>query len=207
MPRNGITELHGSSIFIMKNLHTIVCSGCTDLHSYQQYINVSLFPHHCQHLLEWLLTRMRWLDGITNSIEMSWASSGRWWRTEKLGVLQSMGLQRVVPNWVTEHQPKRDNRCEWYCIVILIFPPMINDVECLFMYLMPISTSSLEKISAHFKIWLLGLFYWVACILYVFWILTLYQTHDLQIFSAISVSCLFILLMASLAVQKLFSLI
>ena len=134
MPRNGITELYGSSIFIMKNLHTIVRSGCTDLHSYQQYINVSLLPHHCQHLLEWLLTRMRWLDGITNSIEMSWASSRRWWRTEKLGVLQSMGLQRVVHSWATEHQPKRENRCEWYCIVILIFSPwwwmMLNVFSC-----------------------------------------------------------------------------
>ena len=31
-----------------------------------------------------------------------WASSGRWWRTGKLGVLQSMGLQRVGHDWVTE---------------------------------------------------------------------------------------------------------
>ena len=31
-----------------------------------------------------------------------WASSGSWWRTRKLGVLQSMGLQRVRHNWVTE---------------------------------------------------------------------------------------------------------
>jgi len=31
-----------------------------------------------------------------------WASSGIWWRTEKPGVLQSMGSQRVRHNWVTE---------------------------------------------------------------------------------------------------------
>ena len=31
-----------------------------------------------------------------------WASSGSWWKTEKPGVLQSMGLQRVGHNWVTE---------------------------------------------------------------------------------------------------------
>ena len=31
-----------------------------------------------------------------------WASSGRWWRTEKPGMLQSMGLQRVRHAWATE---------------------------------------------------------------------------------------------------------
>ena len=31
-----------------------------------------------------------------------WASSGRWWRTGKPGVPQSMGPQRVGHNWVTE---------------------------------------------------------------------------------------------------------
>ena len=31
-----------------------------------------------------------------------WASSGRWWKTGKPGLLQSMGLQRVGHDWVTE---------------------------------------------------------------------------------------------------------
>ena len=30
-----------------------------------------------------------------------WTSSGRWWRTGKSGVLQSMGSQRVRDDWVT----------------------------------------------------------------------------------------------------------
>ena len=34
----------------------------------------------------------------------AWANSGRWWRTEKPGVLQSMGSQRIGRNWVTEQQ-------------------------------------------------------------------------------------------------------
>ena len=34
-----------------------------------------------------------------------WASSGRWWRTGKSGVLQSMGFQRIKHDWVPEQQP------------------------------------------------------------------------------------------------------
>ena len=33
-----------------------------------------------------------------------WVNSGRWWRTGKPGVLQSMGSQRVGHGWVTEQQ-------------------------------------------------------------------------------------------------------
>ena len=37
--------------------------------------------------------RMRWLDGITDWMDMIWASSRRWWWAGSLGVLQSMGSQ------------------------------------------------------------------------------------------------------------------
>ena len=45
---------------------------------------------------------MRWLDGITHSMEWVWASFGSWWWTGKPGVLQSMGSQRVGQDWATE---------------------------------------------------------------------------------------------------------
>ena len=46
--------------------------------------------------------RMRWLDGITDSMDMSWVNSRSWWWTGRPGVLQSRGLQRVRHDWVIE---------------------------------------------------------------------------------------------------------
>ena len=48
--------------------------------------------------------RMRWLDGITTKWTWVWASSRRWGRTRKPGVLLSMGPQRVTHDRVTEQQ-------------------------------------------------------------------------------------------------------
>ena len=46
--------------------------------------------------------RMRCLDGITDSVNMSLSKFQRWWRTGKPGELQSIVLQRVKHNWATE---------------------------------------------------------------------------------------------------------
>ena len=46
--------------------------------------------------------RMRWLDDIIDSMDMSLSRLQDWWWTGKPGVLQSMGLHRVGHDWVTE---------------------------------------------------------------------------------------------------------
>ena len=48
------------------------------------------------------LQRIRWLDGITDLMNVGLVNSGSWWWTGRPGVLQFMGSHRVRHNWATE---------------------------------------------------------------------------------------------------------
>ena len=67
MPSSGIAGSYGSSISIfLRNLPTVLHSGCTSFHSHQKCKRIPFSPHPLQHLLlvhfltAAILTSMRW---------------------------------------------------------------------------------------------------------------------------------------------------
>ena len=54
--------------------------------------------------------RMRWLDGLTELVDMSWSKLWEMVKDGKPGMLQAMGSQRVRHDSVTEQQQTKSRQ-------------------------------------------------------------------------------------------------
>ena len=79
MPSSGIAGSYGSSIFsFLRTLHTVLHSGCTNLHSHQQHTSVPFCSRPHQHLLFLIFLMLSIPTGMRWNFSVVWLAFP-WW--------------------------------------------------------------------------------------------------------------------------------
>ena len=78
--------------------------------------------------------RIKWLDSITSSWTWIWANSRRQWSTEKPGLMQSVGSQRVGQDLISEQQGKSSNGESWTNLKSKDLCLILSSTSCMNLY-------------------------------------------------------------------------
>ena len=98
--------------------------------------------------------RMRWLDGITDSMDWVWVNTGSWWWTGRPGVLQFMGrkesdtTERLM--WSSSQVPCALHTAHWrhqFDLTLSKVPKFLHMEKHLIFTLHPVTITSFHTLS------------------------------------------------------------
>ena len=144
IPRSGIAGLYRSSIFnFLRNFHTILHCGYTNLYSYQQCTRVSFSPHPHQHLLFLVFLVIATLTGVRWYLTVVLICISLMIRVVEYFFLCLLTIHKSsLEKWILRSSSYFLNRFFLYWVVSVLYVswifPLVSHVFC--KYLLPFSS-------------------------------------------------------------------